>query len=161
MVSKLKHDELVKTIMETPEFIQTPWVADILADRIIAGGWVPIEDFPDEEYPAPTQAVVNDVMDRIISGLPTRVLTPANPDGVHAYDMVSKHYPKEFISDWHRIPDFDNYEINTAGEVRSRWTKRVLEVTENGGEKYVDMHDKDGFEHIINVRYVREKVFGE
>lgn len=159
MVSKLKRDELVELINTTEGFHLTAHAADLIADRIIAGGWVPIEDFPDEEYPAPTQAEVNDVMERIISGLPARVLTPANPDGVHIYDVASLH-PREFVSDYHRIPDFDNYEVNTAGEIRNRWTKRVLEVAEQGGEQYVEMHDKQGFNHDVNVRYVREKVFG-
>jgi hypothetical protein len=160
-------------------------MADCIAERIIELGWVPIEDFPDEELPASTQAVVNGVMERIISGLPERVLKPANPEGNAVYpkgklyDVASLHpvevnlkdlaksgeyhissQPREFVSDYYRIPDFDNYEINSFGEIRNRWTKRVLEVTENCGEDYVDMHDKNGFEHTINVRYVREKVFG-
>jgi hypothetical protein len=135
----------------------------ILVDEITKAGWVPIEDFPDDfdlDYNHVALPEVNDIMSRIIHGLPERVLTPANPDGVHVYDVVSKH-PKEFFSDWYRVPEYDNYEINSAGVIRNRWTRRELDITENGGEQYVDMHDKDGFEHTINVRYVREKVFGE
>jgi hypothetical protein len=189
----LKRAELAKKFMELSK---TSWFeairhdddekALILVDEIIELGWVPIEDFPDDELPVPTQPVVNDIMERIISGLPERVLKPANPEGHAVYPMgklydvaslhpvevdlnelaksgayhFSSHKPREFVSDYHRIPDFDNYEINSFGEIRNRWTKRVLEVTENCGEDYVDMHDKDGFEHTINVRFVREKVFG-
>jgi hypothetical protein len=72
---------------------------------------------------------------------------------------VPIHHPVE-TNMWQRIPGFDNYEINPLSVVRSRWTRRVLEVDEQGGEKYVDMHDKDGFSHMVNLRYIKEQVFG-
>jgi hypothetical protein len=140
-------------------------LAGYLAERAVKEGWQwhppKLDDFDLEHNKValtPHQEI--DIMDRIISGLPARVLTPANPDGVYVYDVASK-YPKEFVSDWYRVPEYDNYEINSAGEIRNRWTRRVLEVAEQGGEQYVEMHDKEGFAHDINVRYVREKVFGE
>jgi len=68
---------------------------------------------------------------------------------------------KEAAEMWTRIPDFDNYEVNALGDIRSRWTKRMIEVAHQGGEKYVNMHDKDGYAHDVNVRYVVEKVFGK
>jgi hypothetical protein len=52
---------------------------------------------------------------------------------------------------WIRIPEFENYEINPVGDVRNRFTRRVLDVTVEGSGKYVEMHDKEGFTHFINV----------
>lgn len=116
------------------------------------------------EYPDPTPEQEIDIMDRIIHGLPMRTLVIPHEShegiaDVVLYDVASKH-PKEFFSDWYRVPAYDNYEINSAGEVRNRWTRRVLEVAEQGGEQYVEMHDKEGFAHDINVRYIKEQVFG-
>lgn len=169
MVSKKKREELAKLIMKLSK---TSWFeairhdddekALILVDEITKAGWVPIEDFADDfdlDHNHVALPEVNDIMERVIHGLPARVLKPANPDGVHIYDVVSLH-PVE-VDIWSRVPDFDNYEINSLGAIRSRWTKRVLSDDEYFGEGYVEMHDKEGNPHVVNVRYLREKVFGE
>jgi hypothetical protein len=78
-------------------------------------------------------------------------------NGVKLVD-VNSLYPY-VINEWVRVPEFDNYEINiTLGLVRSRWTKRVLDIAEQGGESYVDMHDKEGHSHDVNIRYIIEQV---
>ncbi len=120
-------------------------------------------DFNHVALPYPTAYALRtpeeeiDIMDRIISGLPARVLTPANPDGVHIYDVASLH-PKE-VNLWKRIPEFENYEANPFGVVRNRWTRRVLDVARIGDQESVEMHDKDGFPHELNIRYIVEKTF--
>jgi hypothetical protein len=167
VVSKKKREELAKLIMELSK---TSWFesirhdddekALILVDEIAKAGWVPIEDFPDDfdlDYNHVALPEVDDIMSRIIHGLPARVLTPANPDGVHIYDVVSKH--PQGVDLWKRIPEFDNYEANPFGVVRNRWTRRVLDVARIGDQESVEMHDKDGFPHELNIRYIIEKTF--
>ncbi|QFG08749.1 hypothetical protein PBI_INGRID_80 [Arthrobacter phage Ingrid] len=188
MVSKLKQQELSDAIHSTPGFRQTSYMADCIAERIIELGWVPIEDFPDEELPVPTQAVVNDVMERIISGLPERVLKSANPEGNAVYPMgklydVASLHPVEVnlndlaksgeyhfkstptldeaVNTWAPVPEFANYQVNCLGEFRNRFTRRILDLEPNCNGKYVEMHDKEGFPHLVSVDYIVKEVFGE
>jgi hypothetical protein len=128
------------------------------------------------DLPELTAAQEIDIMDRIISGLPARYTQSAEGTVVYKKKLVDSAFSdgepipeeaeqmvqayKEATHMWERIPDFDNYEINPLGVIRSRWTKRVLEVSEDGGQAYVDMHDKDGFSHIVNVSFIKEQVFG-
>lgn len=189
MVSKEKQQELAIAILGIPGFRQTAYMADVIAERIVELGWVPTvpELTPEQEV---------DIMDRVISGLPERLLKAVNPEGNavcrkptnlelsimyekqgvtfnppitdETWDNVQKLTTEqmgkaliEASNMWERIPEFDNYEINPLGVIRSRWTKRTLDVSEDGGQEYVDMHDKDGFSHIVNVSFVKEQVFGK
>jgi hypothetical protein len=154
-------ERLLVTGKVSPDML--PWLAGLKQQLLT--------ETVDLAFPDPTPAEEIEFIDRIISGLPANavVVRPHDwhegiadvifPTGVKLYDVASKH-PKEFFSDWYRVPAYDNYEINSAGEVRNRWTRRVLEVAEQGGEQYVEMHDKEGFAHDINVRYIKEQVFG-
>jgi len=166
VVNKLKREELAKMIMDLSK---TSWFeairhdddekALILVDEIVKAGWAPV-------YPDLTAFQEIEIMDCIVAGLPARVIQPANPNGNVVYKKqkvefvdISSPHPEE-ATNWTRIPDFDNYEINGLGIIRSRWTKRALEVSEYGGQEYVDMHDKDGFSHDVNVGFIKEQVFG-
>lgn len=129
------------------------------------------------EYPDPTPEQEIEFIDKIISGLPADAVADL-PNGVKLYD-VNSLYPQEFTpkyklpherkSDaliaqeptWKRIPEFDNYEMTPLGVIRNRWTKRVLEVAEDGDQKYVAMHDKDGYDHDVNVQFALEKTYGK
>jgi hypothetical protein len=126
-------------------------LASYLAERVVKEGWQwhppKLEDFDLEHNKVvltPHQEI--DMMDRIISGLPVKL-----------YDVNSLH-PQE-VDIWKQIPDFENYEANPIGAVRSKWTKRVLEETDVDGQTMVEMHDKDGYPHEVNIRYVVEKTF--
>jgi len=137
------------------------------------------------EFPDPTPEQEIDIIDRIIHGLPVNAIAIPHPShegiadiveeymeekgkelqgnlhdlGVKLYDVASLH-PVE-LNAWTRIPEFDNYEVNPLGMVRSRWTKRELEVATIGDEKSVEMHDKDGFSHEVNIRLIMEWTFGK
>ena len=152
-----------------------------LVERTVKEGWKPPvkELTPEEEV---------DLMDRIISDLPVAYTQPANPEGNYEYkkpalnDVLVDRTPfivEEYMEDkgeeikvydvavlhpqvvniWKLIPEFENYEANPLGIVRSRWTKRTLEVAKIGDQESVEMHDKDGFPHEVNIRYVIEKTF--
>jgi hypothetical protein len=100
-----------------------------------------------------------DMLDRIVHDLPMREVFITNlGSGVKLYDVASL-YPQEVTELWKRIPEFDNYEMDMINKViRNRWTKRTLEVTDEGGTAYTEMHDKDGFPHYISVEYVFEEL---
>lgn len=151
-------------------------LAGHLTERVVKEGWQwhPVATewnldynmvaLPEHKDPTPEEEI--EFIDRIISGLPARVVgfkasqwPDSIPTDVKIVDVASLH-PQE-VNMWKRIPEYDNYEVNPLGVIRSRWTRRVLEVIEQGGEEYVDMHDKDGYEHTINVRYIKENVFGK
>lgn len=178
MANNEKFEQLVELIYDTTDTMPMQEARRVAA-RIVAAGWQwhPPTLSADEEV---------DLVDRIISGLPPRAVSPkvkldlpeeytkpANPEGPAVYkrqkldipegliDVASLH-PVE-LNTWTRIPTWDNYEINLLGDVRSRWTKRTLEdetdITDEG-ERYVQMHDKDGFSHLCHVKYLMEQTFG-
>jgi hypothetical protein len=148
-------------------------IAEMLVDRVIAIGW---QWHPPklEEYPDPTPEQEIEFLDRIVSGLPARPVgfKPEQwPDDVRLYD-VNSLYPKEytlrdlspssdkFLSDWYPLPEFDNYEIDSEGDVRNRHTKRVLDVVESNGIRYVEVDDDEGCPHILSVEHQLKVVFG-
>ena len=153
-------------VVEFPD--PTPDQAKEIMDRIVSG--LPVE------YLKPANPLGNynypkDVRTEQEEPIKLYDVASLYPQEVFVTDIVSA-YPKltneqmanalkESAEMWERIPEFDNYEVNALGDIRSRWTKRTLEVAHQGGEKYVNMHDKDGYAHDINVRYVVEKVFGK
>lgn len=137
--------------------------AGYLADRAIKEGW--------QWHPPvlePQQEV--DMMDRIISGLPTERLYDVNslyPREVVVMDVVSKlpkitDKPGEFANisprkdvpgapHWSVIPNYENYEISRDGAVRSKWTKRVLDIEYRNCKSFVEMHDKNGFPDMVST----------
>lgn len=177
MVNKAKRDELVDAIIDlcvndalTKD--QQHELAVGIVDIVIQKGWQwhPVNPIVEEEI---------DMIDRIISGLPPRptyqslqwpphgsvaVVEPhPSHEGiadVKLYD-VNSLYPQE-VSNWTRIPTWDNYEINGLGQVRNRWTKRILDYVDDGedNEDYVEMHDKEGYTHMCHVGYLKEQTFG-
>ena len=159
MATKVQLEELADIIKSTPSFSGSRYIAKLIAERIIDSGWQP----PQVEL---TDAQAVDIVERIIEGrpLPEAYGKPANPEGTAIYRKqlydVNSLNPQPFVSDWYRIPEFDNYEIRTNGEIRNRFTKRPLDVTVDGGVKYVEMHDKDGFPHYVSVDHQVQQVFG-
>ncbi|QFP95467.1 hypothetical protein SEA_MAKAI_76 [Arthrobacter phage Makai] len=179
MVNNVQKSELADVIQSSPAFRGTRYAADLIAQRIIEAGWQP----PKVEL---TEEQEVEILDRIVHGLPIpeAYLVPANPEGnavykkqrmelppitdepdafanirgKKLYDVASLH-PQE-VQVWKRLPDFDNYEINQLGEIRNRFTKRVLDEQDEDGNAYVEMHDKEGFPHIVSVQYQIEKAFG-
>jgi hypothetical protein len=165
-------ERLLVTGKVSPDMLH--WLVNIKQQLLSANEFdldhnlVALKDYLDR---TPEQEI--DMMDRIISGLPVYDVgrlhpvevkfnppiteeTWANVQKLELVDVASAHP----TITWERIPNFDNYEINQLGMVRSRWTKRELDVSKDGDAEYVDMHDKDGFSHIVNVGYIKEQVFG-
>jgi hypothetical protein len=136
-------------------------LASYLAERVVKEGWQwhppKLEDFDLEHNKVvltPHQEI--DMMDRIISGLPIDVNQFGN--GVKVYDVASLH-PQEVKELWVRIPEFENYEMNLVDkDIRNRFTKRILETTNESGNIYTEMHDKEGFPHYISVEHVYEQI---
>lgn len=161
-VTKEQREALSKAIYSTPGFRQTDYMADCIAERVIELGWTPpfsVDDIdldhnkvvltPDEEI---------EVVDRIISGLNI----PIKGRQDFGLPELVKIDATSFVNDWTRIPTWDNYEINTSGAVRNRWTKRELDKeTLQGDPNYVEMHDSQGFTHTVHIPYLMEQVFGE
>ena len=157
MVSNVQLEELADVIKSTPSYSGSRYIAKLIAERIVEAGWTPpkVELTEEEEV---------ELVDRIIHGLPVKfqpnkpVLDVVTlPNGVQLVDVVSAH-PH---TNWKRIPDFDNYEIDQLGNVRNRFTRRIIETTDEGGVTYVEMHDKEGFPHIVSVAHQVQVVFGE
>ncbi|QGZ17282.1 hypothetical protein SEA_GIANTSBANE_78 [Arthrobacter phage Giantsbane] len=133
-----------------------------------------VEEFHYSADPVLTPNQELDLVERIISGLPPRpeykslqwpplgtvVVEPDLEEGVKLYD-VNSLYPQE-VANWTRIPTWDNYEINGLGQVRNRWTKRILDYVDDGedNEDYVEMHDKEGYSHMCHTGYLKEQTFG-
>jgi hypothetical protein len=132
-----------------------------------------------EDTPVLTSDQEVDLVERIISGLPPRpsyqalqwpkpgsvaaMDLNASPEGiveVKLIDVASLH--PTVVNDWTRIPTWDNYEINGLGQVRNRWTKRILDYVDDGedNEDYVEMHDKEGYTHMCHIGYLKEQTFG-
>ncbi|UGL63305.1 hypothetical protein SEA_TOKKI_84 [Arthrobacter phage Tokki] len=173
MVNKEEFTKLTDTIQSAPGFRGSRIVAAQIAGRIVDAGWaLPVPTITEEQE--------IDLVERIISGLPPRpeykslqwpppgsvaVVEPhPSHEGiadVKLYD-VNSLYPQE-VSNWTRIPTWDNYEINGLGQVRNRWTKRILDYVDDGedNEDYVEMHDKEGYTHMCHIGYLKEQTFGK
>ncbi|UYL88267.1 hypothetical protein SEA_LILHUDDY_78 [Arthrobacter phage LilHuddy] len=138
-----------------------------------------LEEFEYTADPVLTPNQELDLIERVISGLPPRptyhsmqwpppgsvaVVEPhPSHEGIadiKLIDVASLH-PQE-VANWTRIPTWDNYEINGLGQVRNRWTKRILDYVDDGedNEDYVEMHDKEGYTHMCHVGYLKEQTFG-
>ena len=156
MVSDKQKADLIFLIADTNNYLSLPMAARI-AERIINEGWQPpvLEDFDPEHNKVallPEQEV--EILDRIVHDLPAVEVFMAN--GVRIIDVASLH-PQEVKELWTRIPDFDNYEMNLVNkDIRNRFTKRNLETTNESGNIYTEMHDKEGFPHYISVEHVYE-----
>lgn len=136
-------------------------------------------------FPEPTPEQEVEFIDRIIAGQPMLPLLSSIEEGFmeEVGAAIQKMYkesvpkssisivfpdgtpipsaPRKMVVHWHRIPRFDNYEINMYGEIRNRFTRRVLELEKTMTGKYVDMHDKDGFPHLVCVDHIVKEMFGE
>jgi hypothetical protein len=182
---KSKRDELVDALTldyaGMVMYHKNRAIAERIADRVIQAGWQwhPPKLEPEQEI---------EIMDRIISGLPIdrapfiveEYMEEQGEDllkkyeGVRLYD-VNSLYPtayalrdpkktptlEEAANTWEPVPEFANYQVNTLGEFRNRFTRRILDFEPNCNGKYVEMHDKDGFAHLVSVDHIVKEVFGE
>ncbi|UTN92074.1 HNH endonuclease [Arthrobacter phage Darby] len=122
-------------------------------------------DFPD---PTPEQEL--EYLDRIIAGLPEGTIFRQHPshegiadivfpEGVKLFDVGSL-YPTEFFSDWYPITNFDDYEVNSGGQVRNRHNQHILDYEPSSSGKYVKMRNDKGEQLIISVDDILNQVFG-
>ncbi|ALY09045.1 hypothetical protein GORDON_70 [Arthrobacter phage Gordon] len=124
----------------------------------------------DLDAPDPTPEQEIEFIDRIIAGLPAEAIVRPHPshegiadilfpNGVKIYD-VNSLYPTEFFSDWYPITNFDDYEVNSGGQVRNRHNKHILDYEPSSSGKYVKMRNDKGEQLIISVDDLLNQVFG-
>ncbi|AXH46729.1 hypothetical protein QCN35_gp68 [Arthrobacter phage Synepsis] len=107
----------------------------------------------DLDAPDPTPEQEIEILNRLASGL------PMIPAGVKLYD-VNSLYPTEFFSDWYPITNFDDYEVNSGGQVRNRHNQHILDYEPSSSGKYVKMRNDKGEQLIISVDDILNQVFG-
>lgn len=173
MVSEADQKKLSEAIHSTPGFRQTSYMADCIAERVVELGWTPPATAENiAENMASNQVAVReiDMMDRIISGLPVGPVydvASLYPQEVNLDELAKsgeyhiRNIPtlEEAANTWVPVPNFRDYEINTLGEVRSKWTKRVLDYEPDVIGKYVEMHDKDGHPQMVSVNSLVSAIF--